>query len=36
MEAAIKEEAYEEAATYRDQIDALNQSQEQSNSPDPV
>ena len=34
MEAAIKEEAYEEAAAYRDQIDALNQSQEQPESPD--
>ena len=36
MEAAIKKEAYEDAAAYRDQIDALNQSQEQSDSPDPV
>ncbi|MAH40452.1 MAG: excinuclease ABC subunit B [Puniceicoccaceae bacterium] len=34
MEAAIKEEAYEDAAAYRDQIDALNKSQEKSDIPD--
>ena len=33
MEAAIKKEAYEDAAAYRDQIDALNQSQQQSDIP---